>query len=226
MKLTYNGALRMLGVLGFELKNSTDYARLMDIWREATVQARQKQDDVLAADLSQCKEAIKKRWTSLLSKVCPRCSGEKKSESEYCGACRNILRKGGTANNEADKSDLYQVVGDVFITATANGQRSGVLVEALRRLQVGDSFMTDKSPTSVANAAKTVGFKTICRKINCGETDKKKFRFRVWRTDGKKPSEVNQIIRLRLDAQHALPANNPPGTPTDLPHHQPESETL
>ena len=78
---------------------------------------------------------------------------------------------------------------------------------AIRNLvNVGDSFVTNKSPTSVRNASIAIGIKTLCRKITIGEKVKSKMRFRVWRTDGLKPSQVNAAIKQRLDAKLSIAA--------------------
>ena len=197
----------MLGLMDFQLKTQADYDRIMDVWREKTVAARDTNNDELAADLSQCKEAIKKKYTIVKSKTCPRCHQPKGVGTEYCNEC--MFRLKGEKPVNAEEEGLYVVVNDVYVFAKRSGfqQQESPLTATLRKLvNIGDSFVTEKHPTSVKNAAKIVGINTTIRKVNLGEQDKKKMRFRVWRVDDKKPSEVNQVIKQRLDNSRRLDA--------------------
>ncbi len=207
--MNYEMALKKLNLIGFKLETEEDYARIMDIWRDATVKAREVKNDVLAADLSQVKEAIKGKWDTYKECTCPRCNKQKSPKTDYCADClrtlkgdKHFLVNGGPA--------MYEVRDDVFVTMAAHGDSGrGELTEAMRKLiQVGDSFLTNKSPTSVKNVSKNVGIETICRKQNPGEKNKTKLRYRVWRSDGLSATDVNRAIKQRVDSASHISHDN------------------
>ena len=218
MSKGYTAALRALGVVDFQLKTQADYDRLMDIWREKTIEARHNCNDELAAQLSQCKEAIKVKWGIYKGVHCPRCGKLKRKHTAHCEDCAELLTGTNGAPPE-EPTDLYQVIDSAYVVSLGRPS-AGLLTQALRKLvKVGDSFLTDKCTASVKNAAKSLKIQVLCYRVTPRGIKKPHARFRVWRSDGLKPNEINKIIKERLDATRSIseaPAPQSAGAPQPI----------
>lgn len=63
--------------------------------------------------------------------------------------------------------------------------------------QIGDSFLSGKTNGAIKEQARRFGVKIILRNATPGETERKKQKIRVWRSDGLSESDVNMILRDR-----------------------------
>jgi hypothetical protein len=87
---------------------------------------------------------------------------------------------------------------DVPIIHGSNGR--GALADAIKQLacgQIGDSFVTNRNPSTVVRLVKIQGGGIIFRVLDPNEKDYKKKRYRVWRSDDLSMDEVNEVIRKR-----------------------------
>jgi predicted RNA-binding Zn-ribbon protein involved in translation (DUF1610 family) len=230
MKIRFAAAKRLCGLAeDFEInsKETLDYA--LRFWRERTVAARRKNDDHTAAVLSECKEVFKKRYNRIVSRHCPTCGEAKSAHSMQCRMCSYADRY--LRHNLPSHSAIMKTheIEEGLVVVPAITHRTGELSSICRKIattgQIGDSFVTPKSSTSVNGVARTLGMKVLIRCANPEEKDKKKRLYRVWRSDGFDMDQVNEIIRKRLAKEPVEPAKPcvppPPGT---LPPKHPKAK--
>lgn len=204
IRWTFKRALREVGLPGdYPLKTEEDFAKLMQVWKSLTVEARRGNNDDRAAVLSYCKTIFQKRWKARQSVICPACGKLKNIRSAHCQLCARTLRyyKNRLHSNDMD-SDLHKP--EPLTPITQIERRSGQLSNALRVLangNIGDSFVTNRPSSSIGNLAKLLGGIVVCRIANPGEKDHKKRRYHVWRTDGLPPEKVNEIIERRMKGE-------------------------
>jgi hypothetical protein len=207
----------------FEIRSEEDYNFALRVWKEKTVAARQANNDELAAMLSQAKQVFKRRYTRLVSIHCPTCGNSKSQYAYQCHMCARINRY---YHNQVPQSSIVMKeheIEEAVVLIPPRLHATGVLTGVLRKLattgKIGDSFVTDKQPTSVKNIARSLGMEVTVRIANLEEHDKKKRRWRVWRTDGLEMEAVNEIIRKRLAGEPVLESKPcvppPPGTIPD-----------
>lgn len=210
MRLTFAQAKKLCGLPAeFELKRQEDFERAIAAWKEKTVAARNGDRDNEAADLSQCKELFKKRWSARQSRICPRCGDFKSAHAVHCGTCARAEKNHHNEMNETTV-ELKQhelELGTILVPPRAT--KSGPLTTVMQKLalegQIGDSFVTCKPPTSVSAVARSLGLSVITRTANPEVKDKSKRLYRIWRCDGLDMEAVNQIIRKRLAGEPVPP---------------------
>lgn len=229
MRWTFPKARRTCGLdETFEIRSEEDYHFAIRVWRDLTVQARRANDDNRAAELSAAKEVFKKRYNRLFSIHCPRCGEVKSHGAVHCQLCSHTVRY---HNNEIWVRSVNMKEHEIEEAPVLIPPRmwsTGVLTGICRKMattgQVGDSFITNKQPTSVKNVCRMMGMEVTIRIANIEEKDPKKRRWRVWRTDGKDMEEVNELIRKRLAGEPVPPSQPckppPPGTLPD--RHKPK----
>ncbi len=174
----------------FRLDTESDYEAARARWKELTAAARLAGDDNRAAELSQVKEALKKLWNAKNDRVCPRCGNGKSPHAQYCQVCRGTVNNNGYVE-ERNNTVECKIESGVLVPEIT---RHGELTQTLRKLELGQSFVTGKSMSSIGNIARTSGIKVICRRENPAEKDPKKRLIRVWRCDGLTAEELNQRI--------------------------------
>lgn len=211
MRLYFRHAKELCGLPSdFEIKTEEDYHFAVRCWRDKVVEARRRNDDAHAALLSQCKEVFKKRHTRLVSFRCPDCENAKSRHAMRCHICshRNRWHK-----NELNPHSIIMKEHEIeegLVVIPPRTHSTGVLTAVCRKMahsgQVGDSFITDKQPTSIKNVARMMGLDVVIRMANPEEKDKKKRRYRVWRADGLDMDGVNEIIRRRMAGEAIEPA--------------------
>lgn len=96
-------------------------------------------------------------------------------------------------------NDLYKIESSIIIPVERGDGALTTAMEMLAKGHIGDSFISDKTNSSINNVAKIYGGrgKIACKSVNPEEKDRHKKRYRVWRTDGKTLYEVNEIIQKR-----------------------------
>lgn len=216
MRFTFKHAKKLCALDdNFEITSDETFNFAMKVWKEKTVAARNANDDALAAELSQCKELFKRRHTNRVLRVCPKCGGSKSTHAMNCSVC---ARRERFYPNEIPSTSVVMKEHEIEEGLVIIGPRchqTGVLTSIIRKLassgNVGDSFITDKQSTSIKNVARMAGMEVIVRIANPEEKDKKKRRYRVWRSDGKSMEEVNEIIRKRMAGETVPPS--PPCVP-------------
>lgn len=234
MRLSFPVAKRLCGLADtFEIKSEDDFHFAVRVWKEQTVDARRKNDDIRAAELSQCKELFKRRYTNRVSRICPQCGDGKHSTAKHCQPCSlNFRFYRHTLDTIVMKEHEIE---EVLVPVGPRCHQTGVLTSIIRKLattgQVGDSFITNKQPTTVKNVARMSGMEITVRIANTDEKDLKKRRWRVWRTDGLDMDAVNERIKARLAGETVPPSPPctppPPGTlPDKHPKKKPTSEGL
>jgi hypothetical protein len=211
LELKFAAAKRLCGLADeFDIVTTDDFVAAIRAWKARTVDARQAGDDGAASVLSQCKEAFKRRHSRAQNRHCPRCGVAKQQHARHCQVCARAVRN-GTDKSIPERSTImteHEIEDALMPIPHARHGDSGV-TEACRKLaaigQIGDSFITSKSASSVNNASRPLGLRVMVRLTNPMERDRKKQFRRVWRSDGLRPEEVNEIIRKRL-AGEAVPA--------------------
>lgn len=108
-----------------------------------------------------------------------------------------VLQSGISANLYRDwpAETFKQVVDDAVLIPSRYHNKQTVALHLLQ--QIGQSFPIIHSKSAVQKAAERMGLKVLIRADNPQEKDKKKRRYRVWRTDGLPWRKVNQIITQR-----------------------------
>ena len=227
-RLTFSAAKRLCGLdADFEIKTGEDYHFILRVWKEQTVAARRKNDDSRAAELSQCKEVFKRRYHNRINRVCPVCGKGKSAFAAHCQPCSLNLRfYSHTLDTVVMKEHEIE---ETLVVVGPRCHQTGVLTAVIRKLattgQVGDSFITDKQSTSVKNVARAAGMECIIRIANPDEKDKKKRRYRVWRSDGLNMEGVNERIKARLAGQTVPPSPPCVAPPPDqLPNRHPKKK--
>lgn len=231
MRFTFPRAKDLCGLPDdFEIKNNEAYEFAMKCWKEKTVSARNANNMELAAELSQAKQLFKRRHTNRVLRICPDCGESKSLHAQRCAICS---RRERFYHNEIPSSSVIMKEHEIEEGLVIIGPRchqTGVLTAIIRKLattgKVGDSFITDKQSTSIKNVARMAGMEVIVRIANPEEHDKKKRRYRVWRSDGMDMDELNEIIRKRL-AGEAVPESKPctPMTPEQLAKRHPKKRS-
>lgn len=201
-RLSLKRALLEIGLPGnFSVRSQEAYDEAMERWKKLVVAARRSNCDDRAAFLSQCKSVIKKRHESAKSRICPRCGEGKSQEAEHCNVCYRILFYSDAI--DYTEPTMHEIESSLILVPDV-ARRRGALTEALLKLakgKIGDSFVSDKTASSITLAAKMQGGQVICRIANPEEKDPKKRKYRVWRSDGLSMEEVNTIIRKRMEGQ-------------------------
>jgi hypothetical protein len=211
VRLYFRHAKELCGLPNdFEIKSEDDYHFAVRCWKEKVVDARRTNNDELAALLSQCKEVFKKRHTRLISIHCPDCENTK---SRYAMRCHICARRERFYKNQLHTHSIIMKEHEIeegLVVIPPRTHSTGVLTAVCRKLaysgQVGDSFVTEKQPTSIKNICRMLGMEVIVRMANPEEHDKKKRRYRVWRSDGLEMEEVNERIRKRLAGEPVEPS--------------------
>lgn len=228
MRLTFPKAKKLCGLdEAFEIRSEEDYNFALRVWRDQTIEARRRNDDNHAAELSQCKQLFKRRYNNRVMRKCPTCGEAKSAHADHCQPCSITYR---FYHNQLHTHSIVMKeheIEEALAIIPPRHHATGVLAAICRKLattgQVGDSFITDKQPTTVKSMARLVGMEVTVRIANLDERDLKKRRWRVWRTDGKEMEEVNEIIKLRM-AGEPVPPSPPcvPPPPESLPDKHPE----
>ena len=223
MRLTFPKAKKLCGLdETFEIRSEDDYNFALRVWRDQTVEARRQNNDDLAADLSQCKQLFKRRYNNRVMRKCPTCGEAKSTHADHCQPCsvtyrfyHNQLHTHSVVMKEHELESGLVLIPLHY----SKGVLTGICQKMATEGQVGDSFLTDKQPTSVKNIARTMGLQVTIRIANSEEKDMKKRRWRVWRTDGLEWPQVNERIKARLEGK-AVPPSPPcvPPSPDTLPH--------
>lgn len=222
MRLNFPKAKKLCGLdETFEIRSEEDYNFALRVWRDLTVEARRQNNDDRAAELSQCKQLFKRRYTNRVSRKCPTCGEAKSTHADHCQPCsvtyryyHNQLHTHSVVMKEHEIES-----GLVLIPVRySKGVLTGICQKLATEGQVGDSFLTDKQPTSVKNISRMMGLQVTIRIANPDEKDMKKRRWRVWRTDGLDWPLVNERIQARL-AGKVVPPSPPcvPPAPGTLP---------
>ena|SRR5271157_888446 len=209
MKLTFPAVIRLLGLEeGFAVSTEQNYAFALRVWREKIVAARRTGDEELARLLSQCKEVIKRRYIGHVSRVCPQCGNSKSVHAHRCNICARILRFYSHMIAQTVSVKEYEMeLGTMLIPIRT--QIGGICTATVRKMategQVGDSFLTSKATSTVKNVARKLGLEVIVRIANAQEPDRKKRKYRVWRSDGLDMDGVNAIIKKRMAGEKTPP---------------------
>jgi hypothetical protein len=203
-------ALTVLGLpTTLDMRNEDQYKKAHAVWLELTVVARRNGDDTKAATLSEASAKIKQRFNTRHRKcgICGKiCIGN------YCGMHARTVRHYSSNVEPMNNTELYKIETVEMVPNVRTSQLNRTM-EQLAKGYVGDSFITDKCPTTIHMAARIIGGsgKIIARIINPEEKDKNKLRWRVWRTDGMSYWDVNEVIRKRREGtDRTKPAPWPP----------------
>lgn len=202
---TQKSALEYLGLNPFlDPREDANFVLIMKRWKDLTVEARRTENMAEAAKLSEVKNIIKAVHQREKNSICPDCGNRKSSKCARCNTCdkrhRFYPKTLKESQNMSDISNLNKVEKALSLIPDVP-RKTSALMMALTELskgQIGDSFVTHKPANSVLQQARYAGGIVTCRLINQGETERKKRRYRVWRTDGKSMEEVNEIISRRM----------------------------
>jgi hypothetical protein len=218
-RFNFQQAKRICGLeRDFQLRRPEDYETALRAWKERMVGARRTGNHDLAALLSQCKQVIKRRFNWLFSRTCPDCGRGKQRHAARCFYCSLVYRH---YRNKLPYAMKEHELGELALIPPRM-QATGILTAVCRKLalngQVGDCFITDKQPTSVKNVCRLLGMEVIIRIADIHEKDRKKRRWRVWRSDGLGMEQVNERIEARM-AGKTVPVSPPckPLPPDALP---------
>lgn len=211
MRLTFPKAKRLCGLdETFEIRSEEDYNFALRVWKDQTVVARQANDDDLAAELSQCKQLFKRRYSNRIARKCPRCGDSKSAYADHCQTCSITYRYYDHRLHTHSVTMKEHEIEEGLVIIGPRCHQTGVLTSIIRKVattgQVGDSFVTDKPSTSIKNVARMQGMEVIVRIANPEEKDLKKRRYRVWRSDGLEMEQVNEVIRKRMAKEEVPPA--------------------
>ena len=227
-RLNFPKAKKLCGLdPNFEIQREEDYHFAMRVWRELTVDARRKNDDSRAAELSECKELFKRRHNSRVKRFCPKCGSAKGAFAQHCQLCSLNFRFYSSTLDSIKMKE--HEIEEALVLVGPRCHQTGILTGICRKMattgQVGDSFVTDKQPTSVKNICRMVGMEVTVRIANPEEKDLKKRRWRVWRTDGFEMEAVNERIKTRT-AGGAYPPSPPctPPPPGTVPDRHPKKK--
>jgi hypothetical protein len=198
----FKQAKELLGLADdFEIRGEEDYQFALRVWKDKTVLARQLDDQAAAAVLSQAKEILKRRHTSRISRVCPNCGEPKSQNCRFCRTCYHDERWHKHSLHTHSVTMKENEVEDGLSVIPPKAHANGAIANVCRKLlagQIGDSFVTDRPPSTINNVCRNLSLQIIVRTINPAEKDKKKKRWRVWRSDGMEMEKVNEIIRSRM----------------------------
>lgn len=220
MRFTFKRACQLLELpLGYDITKEEDFDLALRIWRVKTADARRNGNDDLAADLSQAKEALKRRKSRLGTK-CPDCGQGKSKFAARCNVCaRRVLFYPNQMNASTPLTE--HEIEATPLPVPPRTLRSGILTQTMRELAttgtVGDSFVTSKQSTTIKSVARLLGMEVITRIVTHGKkVAGKKYKvgqqYRVWRSDGKSEKELNEIIKRRLAGEkiESKPCEPPP----------------
>ena len=200
----------MLDLVGvepnYDMRTPEDYDFLQRCVRDLMVMARRSGDDDQAAIFSQCKALLKRRF--YLRGLKCECGNAKSRHADHCHTCYMRIRFYKVSLNEPKmkEHEIESVLTPVPDIIRKTGALSTVIRQLAQKGQVGDSFVTDKSSSSVGNLARHLGLEILTRVANPEEKDVKKRKYRVWRSDGMSMDQINQVI---ADRQAGKPAPLP-----------------
>jgi len=190
--------------VGFDITDDDHYRVIMAAWRTRAATARRMGDEEKERELSQVKQAVKRRRQRLGFR-CPDCGGYKSRFAQRCQRC-NVRVQFYPNQMNATTPIAEHEIESVLLSIPPRAHCGGVLTNTMRKLAlegvVGDSFVTSKQTTTVKLVAKLLGMQVLTRLITPGKkVPGKKAKVgqqhRVWRSDGKTESELNDIIKRR-----------------------------
>lgn len=234
MRLTFNKAKQRLGLPpDFEVADQACMDAALKLWKDKTIVARRANEDNLAAELSEAKMVLCKRYERRKSRFCPDCGQAKSFHSQRCSLCARSARF--PADEKVNPVSVKVIpmkeheIEESLVIIGPRCHQTGVLTSIIRKLattgNVGDSFVTDKQSTSIKNVARMAGMEVIVRIANPEEKDLKKRRYRVWRSDGKTLEEVNALIQKRRAGETVPPSPPCVAPPPDqLPNRHPKKK--
>ena len=206
-RLSFADAKRLCGISSLQrLDTDDDYAAVNAAWKSRMVAARNAGDEEEAKVLSQAHQVFKRRYISAVSRVCPDCGQSKSLFAMRCGRCSRIYRFYRHMIPQPVLKD-YELE-QAAVPVPPRKHMPGKLAIAMLKLsnsQVGDSFVCGNASATIKNAAAAVGLQVIVRIANVEETDKKKRKFRVWRSDGLESEAVNEVIEKRRKGEVVPP---------------------
>lgn len=159
--------------------------------KELVIEARRSGDNEKEVVLNEVKAFLKAKLRK--EKYCISCGIPIGGNGIRCFMCSNTYRHHSKAIMENGHPVLYKIEEGVVVPP----HRIGELEECMQQLtKVGQSFVTDVKQCTITTKSKQLGIQVIMRKLDKKITVNGKERplFRVWRSDGLKYKELNQLI--------------------------------
>jgi hypothetical protein len=186
--MTLRQACETIGKPHLVLDGPEGVTEFHDHWKFQMVNARESNNIERAKELSEAWARVKKvqgRWCS--------CGARKTKGARLCPLCRGAEQKARC---------LPQILsGVVSHDVLIPPRRSGGVREALEKLkEVGDSIVLKCHRMSVSKAAQTLKIRVTAFSVR-DESRKDTGLVRVWLTDGKRPGEVNELIKARMQSE-------------------------